>query len=191
MTCHLQYVEYLNVVHKMCGQPPILRLSPQRWLRVCLWVVPLWLDHPVKESNALHQWRNYNFWAPWQHSLITAVLIHNLGHFGPPLLFWASRHCRGCRWLGTPLHYIEKTMQLRTPFSQNHWTQTCWPVQWVCCHSSSVPWRVVSSPWQWRHAADTSPQCAVDATSREAPPGSLTVVVDQPHADPPSDPRQS
>ena len=82
MTCRLQYVEHLNVVHKMCGQPPILRLSPQRWLRVCLWVVPLWLDHPVKESNALHQWRNYNFWAPWQHSLIT-VLIHNLGHFGP------------------------------------------------------------------------------------------------------------
>ena len=34
------------------------------------------------------------------------VLIHNSGHFGPPLPFWAPgspRHCRGCRWLVTPL----------------------------------------------------------------------------------------
>ena len=38
------------------------------------------------------------------HSLIT-VLIHNSGHFGPPLPFWAliPRHCRGCRWLVTSL----------------------------------------------------------------------------------------
>ena len=37
------------------------------------------------------------------HRLIT-VLIHNSGHFGPPLPFWdpAPRHCRGCRWLVTP-----------------------------------------------------------------------------------------
>ena len=52
-----------------------------------------------------HQRRNYNFWAPGRHSLL---LIHNSGHFGPPLLFtvlgpWAPRHCRGCRWLVTPL----------------------------------------------------------------------------------------
>ena len=35
------------------------------------------------------QWRNYNFCPPpRQHSLIT-VLIHNSGHFGTPLPFWA------------------------------------------------------------------------------------------------------
>ena len=69
----------------------------------------------------LAQWRNYNFWAPQQtfvtnskvsrqgwwfceipvHSLIT-VLIHNSGHFGPPLPFWAPGS-RGCRWLVMPL----------------------------------------------------------------------------------------
>jgi len=36
----------------------------------------------------------------------TIVLIHNSGHFGPPLPFWAPgppRHCRGCRCLVTSL----------------------------------------------------------------------------------------
>ena len=61
------------------------------------------------------QWRNYNFCAPWQtfttqpNNIITIiinniVLIHNSGHFGPPLPCWAPRHCQGCRWLVTPLH---------------------------------------------------------------------------------------
>jgi len=32
-----------------------------------------------------------------------SVLVHNSGHFGPLLPFWAPRHCRVCRWLVTPL----------------------------------------------------------------------------------------
>ena len=37
------------------------------------------------------QWSTYNFWAPGKHSLhsLITVLIHNSGHFGPPLPFWA------------------------------------------------------------------------------------------------------
>ena len=58
----------------------------------------------ISTRNHTMQWRNCNFWAPRQHSL-TTVLIHYSGHFGPPLPFWAlpPRHCRGCRWLVTPL----------------------------------------------------------------------------------------
>jgi len=39
-----------------------------------------------------YQWRNYNFWAPRQTFAtgLVLVLIHNSGHFGSPLPFWAS-----------------------------------------------------------------------------------------------------
>jgi len=48
-----------------------------------------------------HGRHNHNFWVPRQ-----TVLIHNSGHFGPPLPFWVPRHCRGCRWLVMPLYCI-------------------------------------------------------------------------------------
>ena len=36
-------------------------------------------------------WRNYHFWAPGKHSprALVLVLIHDSGHFGSPLPFWA------------------------------------------------------------------------------------------------------
>jgi len=38
----------------------------------------------------LTQWRNYNFWPPANIRHGLTVLIHNSGHFGPPLPFWAT-----------------------------------------------------------------------------------------------------
>jgi len=49
------------------------------------------------------------------YSLITD-LIHNSGHFGPPLPFWTPgpRHCRCCRWLVTPLFWWQSECKTRT-----------------------------------------------------------------------------
>jgi len=46
---------------------------------------------PVGPTKAVAQWRNCNFWAPGKHAVhsLMTVLIHNSGHFGPPLPFWA------------------------------------------------------------------------------------------------------
>ena len=53
------------------------------------------------------RWRSYNFLPPAPANIRygLTVLIHNSGHFGPPLPFWAPAplHCRGCRWLDTSL----------------------------------------------------------------------------------------
>jgi len=60
------------------------------------------------------QWRNYNFCPPPANIRYgLTVLIHKSGHFGPPLPFWAPgpRHCRGCRWLVTPLHFRDDILE--------------------------------------------------------------------------------
>ena len=56
----------------------------------------------------LEQWRNYNFWAPGKHSLhsLITVLVHNSGSLWTPFTVLGPcppRHCRGCRWIVTPL----------------------------------------------------------------------------------------
>jgi len=52
------------------------------------------IDNVVRAAFSckhVRTWRNYNFWAPDKHSLraLVVVLIHNSGHFGSPLPFWA------------------------------------------------------------------------------------------------------
>jgi len=52
------------------------------------------------------QWRNYNFWAhPGKHSLPANSLDTQIGSLWAPfnVLGPCPRHCRGCRWLVTPL----------------------------------------------------------------------------------------
>jgi len=71
------------------------------------------------------------------HSQIT-VLIHNSGHFGPPLPFWAPgtpRHCRGYRWLVTPLltewhnralSWVASCRQLKPSSGRRAWRSWSW-----------------------------------------------------------------
>jgi len=74
------------------------------------------------------------------HSL--TVLIHNSGHFGPLYRFGpvGPQHCRGCRWLVTPLR--------RSYASSTGWTvwTACWSAfRHTCCVDSSLSWTGNSS----------------------------------------------
>ena len=75
--------------------------------RFCLRRLRTWQYSAV---TTICQWRIYNFCRPpvnIRYGL--TVLIHNSGHFGPPLRpFWALAR-RGCRWLVTPLRYAAET----------------------------------------------------------------------------------
>jgi len=80
-----------------------------------------WSSHSARESETpgatKHNSRNSGvtiIFGPGKHSLraLVLVLIHKSGHSGPPLPFWAPtgpRHCRGCRWLVTPLDAGKKS----------------------------------------------------------------------------------
>ena len=66
----------------------------------------------------LEQWRNYNFWPPGKHSLhsVITVLVHNSGSLWTPCTVLGPcppRHCRGCRWLVTPLVWNGRHFALR------------------------------------------------------------------------------
>jgi len=79
--------------------------------------VPLETQHAtgslevVLTSSRVHeiQWRNYNFCPPpCKHSLhsIITVLIHNSGHFGLPLPFWApGRGTQGPKTVNVRIMY--------------------------------------------------------------------------------------
>ena len=100
---------------------------------------------------------SFYYYYYYYYSLIT-VLIHNSGHFGPPLPFWAPRYCSGLPMVSyaTVMHSNFNFSLVK--FAKRHIGayQRAWILWWFCrLHCGPVvPWCLLHT---YRHSVCPQP----------------------------------